>query len=216
MDERYLANRSNAGTTVFWDDSPDVRATLAGLTVNSSTETLPENTKTMLYRGGCANGLRAKVAGNNRKVAKDVYLMADIVDVSIIESNGKKKVVVITFDDKTKEKAVLDNADTFSLEQAISICIAKKMFSDKVGKDIGGSVYNKVIDRGMKVYKRSVKMAEKKAAEESAKKEKYKKLVLKKQVKRMKREAAERENQIEIQKEAYLRAMHEFHTRSAD
>lgn len=80
----------------------------------------------------------------------------------------------------------------------------------------GSSLYNKIINRGVKVYKRSVKMAEKKAAEESAKKEKYKKLVAKKQAKRMKREAAEREHQIEIQKEAYLRAMHEFHTRSAD
>ena len=178
-------------------------------------EKMPNKAKTVLHAKN-NDWLYVKIADENGNVASDKWIMRDITDVSIIESNGEKKVVVVSFTDGKKEKAVLCDDDTFTLEQGISVCIAKRLLSDKVGTKYGSSIYNKIIDRAVKIYTKAQREEQKKIAEESARKEKYKKLVAKKQAKRMKREAAERENQIEIQKEAYLRAMHEFHTRSAD
>lgn len=179
-------------------------------------ERMPNNAKTLLHKPKNSNGLYIKIADKDGYVDRDKYLMQDIVDVSTIANNGQDRVVVVTFSDGSKEKAVLLENDQFNLEDGISICIAKKTFSNMVGRQHGSSVYNKMVERGVKVYKRKVKEAEKKAAEEAAKKEKYKKIVAKKQAKRKARVAEERENQIEIQKEAYLRAMHEYNTRSAD
>lgn len=183
---------------------------------NSTKEYMPQNAKTLLYNRRNTKGIYIKIADKDGCVGADKYLMSDIVDVSIIESNEHCRVIVATFSDGGKEKAVLSNDDFFTLEQGISICIAKKLLSDRVGETHGSSVYNKLISRGVKVFENRIKEANKKAAEEAAMKEKYKKIVAKKQAKRKKRIAEERENQIEIQKEAYLRAMHEYNTRSAD
>ena len=179
-------------------------------------ERMPEKAKTILYTPKNSKGLYIKIADKDGFVDRNKYLMQDIVDVSIIANDEQNRVVVVTFGDGGKEKAVLLKNDHFDLEDGISICIAKKLVSNLIGSQYGSSVYNKMVERGAKVYKRKVKEAEKKAAEEAAKKEKYKKIVAKKQEKRKKRIAEERENQIEIQKEAYLRAMHEYNTRSAD
>lgn len=75
----------------------------------------------------------------------DVYgyrtsvVLPHIKDVQTINN----KVVIVVFADGTKEKAVLDSADTFSLEQGISICITKKLLSMKTGGN-GSSTYNKL------------------------------------------------------------------------
>ena len=65
-----------------------------------------------------------------------------IKDVNIIVPN---KVVEVTFEDDTKEKAVCNENDTFSLEQAIAICIGKKIMG-------GSGAYNNAVRRGVKVY----------------------------------------------------------------
>ena len=193
----------------FCDNATAVKSTA------TQKDKMPNKAKTVLHTK-TSDWLYAKIADENGNVASDKWIMRDITDVSIIENNGEKKVVVVSFTDGKKEKAVLCDDDTFTLEQGISVCIAKKLLSDKVGAKHGSSIYNKIIDRAVKIYDKAQQEEQKKIAEEAAKKEKYKKLVAKKQAKRMKREAAERENQIEIQKEAYLRAMREFNTRSAD
>lgn len=133
--------------------------------------------------------------------------IAQVSDVQIIVDD---KVIVVTFDDGTSEKAVLCDGDTFSLEQGISICLAKKLLSDKTGGH-GSREYNKIIKRGMKVYSNKLKAEAEAKRKEEEEKSRRERIATKKDAKRKRREDAERERAIEIQKEAYLRAMQEFH-----
>lgn len=110
------------------------------------------------------------------------------------------KVVKVTFTDFTTEKAVCQEPDVFSLEQAFTICLCKKLMG-------GSGAFNKAIKHAVKVYK-----------EQLRKEEEDKKETLRIEKRRAKRKAylarraekranAEKERQIEIQKEAYIRAM---------
>lgn len=109
------------------------------------------------------------------------------------------KVAKVVFYDGTIEKVVCDEDDTFSLEMAITICMAKKLYG-------GTAAYNKAVRDGMKIYKRMLerKQNEKEERERIAKKKQKRKEYL------ARREARRREEQIEIQKEAYVRAMKEL------
>jgi hypothetical protein len=120
-------------------------------------------------------------------------LMSDIVDVRVYD-----KTVVVIFADKTKTSAVLDEVDTFTVEQGISVCITKKL----LGED-GGSLYNKLITRALKVIKRKQK-AEDDAAK---KKEADKKARELKKARAERRKAKKREESINIQAEAIKRAL---------
>lgn len=127
-----------------------------------------------------------------------------VVDVNIVVPD---KVVEVTFADGTKEKSVCREPDVFSLESAISICISKKIMG-------GSSAYNNAVKRGMKVYEdKQKKEAAKKAEQERIEKKRAKRLAYKERraAKRFEeekqRKAREREDQIAIQMEAYLRAM---------
>ena len=121
------------------------------------------------------------------------HIISDIKDVKI-----HNKTVIVTFADNTQTVAVLDKDDEFNFEQGISICITKKLLGEN-----GGSIYNKLVKRALKVKKQNEKAAEKaKKAKEEEKKRKE--LALARHKKKMTRR---REEQIEIQKEAYIRAM---------
>lgn len=123
-----------------------------------------------------------------------------IKDVNILVPD---KVVEVTFADGTKEKAVCREPDVFSLETAIAICISKKIMG-------GSSTYNNAVKRGVKVYEDKFKEAEKaKAEEERIAKKRAKRLEYKKN-KEAKKKAQEREEKIEIHKEAYKRAIEEM------
>lgn len=122
-------------------------------------------------------------------------LIPDIEDVKIYNNCA----IVVKFMDGTTEKAVVHQCDEFSIEQGISICITKKL----VG---GSSIYNKLIDRAIKVVlKNDVKRTERAKVEEERKERKKKN-----EEKKARREAAKREKSIEIQKEAYVRAWTEI------
>lgn len=121
-------------------------------------------------------------------------LIPDIKDVTVYNNRA----VVVEFADGTSEKAVLHPEDHFSVEQGISICITKKL----VG---GSSIYNKLIDRAVKVMINGDVERTKKQIEEEARKERKKK----NDEKKARRKAAKREEYIETQKEAYIRALRE-------
>ena len=121
-------------------------------------------------------------------------LIPDIKNV-IVHNNHA---VIVEFVDGTTEKAVLHPEDQFSVEQGISICITKKL----VG---GSSIYNKLIDRAVKVMINSDAERTKKQIEDEARKERKKK----NDEKKARRKAAKREEYIETQKEAYIRALRE-------
>ena len=170
---------------------------------------IPKNTKTLIDKN-FKKGIRIISNGVWGLNYISNVIVPHIKDIHII----KDKVVIVIFSDGSKEKAVLDDADTFSLEQGISICITKKMLSMQTGGN-GSSAYNKLIDHCLKVYKNNRKAEEKAKAEEQAAKEKEKKATDKARAKKIKKANKNREREIEIQKEAYLRAMREFNNNSA-
>lgn len=176
----------------------------SGLPQLLSPETMPVEAKSFVYTD--ASKIRAAVYKDGRRV-EDTYIMPDITDVSV----ANDRVVFVTFADGTKEKAVLAADDEFSLEQGISICVTKKLLSMQT-EDNGGSVYNKIIEKGLKVIKDKQKKAEAAKLDEQKKRAKINKL----KAKKVRKANAAREAQIEMQKEAYLRAMREFNGTSTN
>ena len=140
------------------------------------------------------------------KVRNTVSIMPEIKNVRV-SKNDKTTIVFVYFSDETFEKAVLHSEDTYSLEQGISICITKRLLCE-MGVD-GTSVYNKIIHKALKVMKNNEKMAEKTRLEEEKLAHKIKKIKAKKEARIKMLKEKEKERQIEIQKEAYLRAMRE-------
>jgi predicted Fe-Mo cluster-binding NifX family protein len=125
-----------------------------------------------------------------------------IEDVKVIND----RVVIVTFSDKTIEKAVLSEEDTYSLEQGVSICITKRILSS-ITNGKGSSAYNKLVDYGLKVYKTKLKNeADKERADKEAKERRIKKQE-KERRRKEKLKTKEREEKIEIQAEAIRRAM---------
>lgn len=134
-------------------------------------------------------------AGAKRKGEKtDMRLNID--DVEIVVPN---KVVEVTFEDRTKEKAVCAEEDTFSLDMAITICIAKHMLG-------GSSAYNNAVRKANKILVNKVKVAEKAKAEAEQKA----KRVAKYEAYKKRKADKKREQEIELRKEAYKRAMKEL------
>lgn len=133
---------------------------------------------------------------------KDGYYEAETFAISDIKDvTHYGKAVLVTFADGTKTKAVLDDVDEFTLEQGISICITKKL----LGKD-GDSVYNKLINRAFQVKQQNEDAAKKAIADKLEKKRRKEAAADRK----ARKKAKKREEQIEIQKEAYVRAMREL------
>ncbi len=158
-----------------------------GFTYTESSINLPNGMKVVVENGGLPKLYFPKVE-----------------NVNIIVPN---KVVEVTFADGKKEKSVCREPDIFSLESAISICISKKIMG-------GSSAYNNAVKRGMKVYEdKQKKETTEKTEQERIEKKLAKRLAYKERraVKRAEeenqRKAREREEQIAIQTEAYLRAM---------
>lgn len=125
---------------------------------------------------------------------------AQVTNVNIIVPN---KVVEVTFLDGTKEKSVCREPDVFSLEQAIGICISKKIMG-------GSSAYNNAVKRGIKVYEEKIHKEKKDKEEQERIEKKRAKRKAYKERRAAKREQEEKEKEIEIQKEAYVRAMIEI------
>jgi hypothetical protein len=129
--------------------------------------------------------------------------LPEIIDVEVINNC----VTIVTFSDGTKEKAVLDKADTFNLEQGISICITKKLLAQITGCG-GTKVYNGLIKRAIKKHKAKLKSIVVQKQIDEQKKKKYEKIAAKK----AKRKAAQREARINEQAEAYRRALQSLNT----
>ena len=106
------------------------------------------------------------------------------------------KVVIVTFVDGTTEKAVCNPEDTFDIERAVEICICKKMFG-------GTKAYNDAIRKALK----QIDAINKKRKED----EELAKLIARKKEKAANRKKLKQEKirkeMIDIQVEAYLKAM---------
>ena len=95
----------------------------------------------------------------------------DIKDMEILVPN---KVVKVLFDDNTFEKAICLETDEFNLEDAITVCLAKKYCG-------GSSKYHNLIEKRIRRYNNKIKEIEKKKEEEKQHKERIERKRLKKQ-----------------------------------
>lgn len=168
----------------------------------NSPETMPKEANTYLY---VDNGQVRLANYKDGQRTSDIGIMESIADIQVLN----EKVVMVTFSDGKVEKAVIDTYDTFNIEQGIAICIMKKSFS-KISNDNGSSVYNKLIEYGLKAYNDILAAESKAEAEKQEKNARAKRKAEKAQRKRARKATEKREAEIEIQKEAYLRAMREF------
>lgn len=169
-------------------------------------EKMPDGAKSVIRSLSTHTGkhLLVDIADSEGYRAETVDLMPDIIDVSIVENGGKKKAVIVSFGDGDAQKAVLCDNDEFSLEQGISVCITKKLLDMRTQN--GSSIYNKIVDRGLKVYKNRIQAEEKKAHEAAEEKARRERKLAKKREKSAKRAAAKREDQINILSAAIQRA----------
>ena len=206
----FFDDKGNVFNTVSLTTANDIdRATISavyGFDAEVPLE-LPDG-KTYLYE---KDGYMKIGIYKNGKLLKIGSLIPAIVDVQVIA----ERVVTVVFADGTKEKATLSADDSFSLEDGISVCLAKKMLSMKTCGN-GSSVYNKLIDYCFGVFKRNRNAEWNAELEEKRRKEIQKNHRNKAQKKKEKKIIAEREAQIEIYKEAYLRALKEFKGTSAE
>lgn len=177
-----------------------------------SPSTMPKETNTYLYVdeqavwGSDVPHKSVRVATyKDSKRCNDFDLMSAIEDVQVLND----RVIMVKFSDGTTEKAVLDESDTFSVEQGIAICMTKKLLST-LTRGNGGSVYNKLVEYGVKTYEAIEAHKAEVAKEKTEKAAKAKRDAEKAQRKKERKAAEQREADIEIQKEAYLRAMREL------
>lgn len=116
-----------------------------------------------------------------------------------IEKDVNKEVVVY-FWDGTMMKSVCSDTDEFSLSMGITCCLAKKLCG-------GTSEYNKAVDRAVKGYKMKLKREKELETEKARTVAKRAKEKAKRAERKARKEAAAREAAIEIQAEAYRRAL---------
>lgn len=137
------------------------------------------------------------------KLDKIADILPAIEDIKFYD----QKVIVVSFADGTKEIAKVDEKnDYFDIEQGVSICIAKKLLSDKTDGN-GTSVYNKLVKYALDVEAENRKAEARAITKERERKERLEKRRRKTQEKRREKANARREEMIETQAEAYVRAM---------
>ena len=118
------------------------------------------------------------------------------------------KVVKVTFSDGTFTKSVCSDNDTFNLDIGITICIMKRMMS----KTDGNKKYNDMIRKVHEQMEKNEKAKEEKKAAQIKKKEDNRKA----NEKKAKKKAAQRAEQIDIQKTAFVEAMKEINNNAGD
>ena len=183
-------NMMDCNTTIGWANECQSNRINGSYTSNTTAGIASEYTHSSITGNLSAtttNG-QTKVPSKNKKNNFDFT----IVDYKIINNT----VVIVTFSDGTTEKAVCDENDTFDFEKAIEICVCKKKFG-------GTKEYNNAIKKALKQV-HSIDDKKKKEAEEQERiahrKARYAERQAKKKAKR-------RQEQVNIQSEAFFKAM---------
>ena len=124
------------------------------------------------------------------------------------DDDGNPCATYLDFSDGTSTYAARRHDDVYSIEHGISICITKKLL-DMITDGAGNQTYNKLVRNACKVLDENNKAAEMQIEEAAAEKRKLEKIAEKKRRHDERRAAQVREELIEIQKEAFVRAMKE-------
>lgn len=124
------------------------------------------------------------------------------VNITNIEMYNDR-VVKVTFDDGSFTKSVCQENDIFDLDVGITVCLMKKMLD--TGKGDGTRVYNDIIRDAHKLINDKENEKIEKQMEKEKQKKKAHKAIMKKRAKKMKA----KEEAIDIQKQAFVRALQE-------
>ena len=124
------------------------------------------------------------------------------VEITNIEMYNDR-VVKVTFDDGSFTKSVCQENDIFDLDVGITVCLMKKMLDS--GKGDGTRIYNDIIRDAHKLIEDKENEKIEKQLEKENQKKKARKAQMKKQAKKLKA----KEEAIDIQKQAYIRALKE-------
>ena len=165
---------------------------------------LPDGCKTMLDVNPANEKIGVRIAEEDGMAYGITDIMPDITGVEI--TNSVCPVTTVYFSDGTYQKTKCEYGDPISNEQGISICIAKKL-CDIYAPGHGSSIYNKLVDRGLNVFKRQREEISKHDAYEVEQKAIAARRREKNKKRKTKKAARDRENQIEIMAEAFRRAM---------
>lgn len=161
------------------------------------------------------NLLTNKISNESGEVKVVIHkrsIPANVKKVEVLPDENNPKVVIVTFEDNDVQRAVVSKDDTFNLETGITICIAKHLLYCIYRSGNSSSLLNNVIRKAIRTY--NTAKAEKLAAEELTK-QRAERAQRKHEKRKAKREAealAFKEKMIEIQKEAYIRAMRELNS----
>lgn len=116
----------------------------------------------------------------------------DIVDYKILN----EKAILFVFADGTTVTTVCSEEDKYNLEEAINVAICKKKFG-------GTSEYNNAIRKGIK----QVKAIDLKREREAAEQKELERRRAKRLERKLRRKEAKRQEQIDIQAEAFYKAL---------
>lgn len=144
-------------------------------------------------------------------------LFDEVKDITLIkEKNGRERGVIIDFKNGNRQKAVCVGEDEFSLEIGITICLTKYLAEAYFHAKNGSATYNKAVEKCVKFLdKKDLKKYEEKEKEKRIKAAKAKRAEKKARREERKKNAA-REEAIQIQVEAYTRAMHQLEEERQD
>jgi len=120
-------------------------------------------------------------------------------DINVKIKDYKKlndRVVIVTFSDSTTEKAICAPEDKFDLERAIEVCVCKKIFG-------GTKAYNNAIKNALK----QIAAIDKKKKADAEEEERIAKKKAKDVQRKIRRKEKLRQEQVNIQAEAFLKAM---------
>ena len=156
---------------------------------------------------------------NGSYIATITGNICEIKDVNIIVPN---KVVEVTFADNHKEKMICHQDDEFNLRRCLFIAIAKRKY--KQSYTLEGIEYKatelsmlkeyvKIVDKALKAYEKKQKDLARLEEKRKTDLERAEKRRIKKAERDLKRSNAFKEEMIEMQKEAYIRAMDEIESR---
>lgn len=133
----------------------------------------------------------------------------EILDYKILVPD---KVIRVNFTDKKSEKLVCDKEDIFDLRNGLFIALAKHLYKNTYtleGIELKAKEFS-YTKKYIKMIDKVIRNHNKKIEEEKIVKEKEKEEKRLAHERRMKNNKRKREYKIEIQKEAYLRALKEF------
>lgn len=184
--------------------------TATGKTVASwDTTTTSPNFYKFVYEPECYSPFSNVLKNLDGVLKHDIY--DDVKDITLITDNDSiVHGVIMDFKNGDRQKSICSEDDEFNLRVGISICLTKYLLHTYCQAKNGSSAYNKVIEKCIDF------LAEKDMKKHEEEQEKLRieirkaKRAEKKKRREERKKAKAREEAIDIQKEAYLRAMKEF------